>query len=246
MGKVYLVGAGPGDPGLLTLKALRVLEIADVVIYDRLVSLEILALAGRARLIDGGKCQGEQERIQNQINQWLVRYASQGLNVVRLKSGDPMVFARGAEEWEYLIRRGIEVEVVPGVSSALAVPTLAGIPPTCRGVSASFAVIAGHRQNLINTDWSEYLRVDTLIVLMGVDNREYIAESLIRAGRDASQPVAFIERGSTPREHVVESSLGDVAAGKVDVEPPAIFVIGEVVRLRTRLAKARGEALHAG
>src|SRR6266581_8802813 len=119
---------------------------------------------------------------------------------VYLVGAGPMVFGRGAEEWEYLVRHGIEVAVVPGVSSAVAVPSLAGIPPTCRGVAAAFATIAGHRQNLISTDWSQYARVDTLIVLMGVENREYIAESLIRAGRDASQPVAFIENGSTPRE----------------------------------------------
>jgi len=235
MGKVYLLGAGPGDPDLLTLKAHRILGLADVVIYDRLVSVDILALATRAVLIDGGKRQGEQERIQDWINNLMVRYAGEVKTVVRLKCGDPMVFARGAEEWEHLNRHGIEVEIVPGVSSAIAVPTLAGIPPTFRGVAASFAAIAGHRQNLLTVDWSPYAHVDTLIVLMGVENREYIAESLIRAGREASQPVAFIENGSTPDERVVESTLGAVAAGSVDVNSPAVFVIGEVVRLRGRL-----------
>jgi uroporphyrin-III C-methyltransferase len=245
MGKVYLVGAGPGDPGLLTVKALRILEHADVVIYDRLVSPEILALNQRGLLIDGGKHQGEQERIQSEINQLMVHHASRGLTVVRLKSGDPMVFARGAEEWEYLVRHGTEVEVVPGVSSALAVPSLAGIPLTCRGMAASFAVIAGHRQNLIEADWSQYAHVDTLVVLMGVENRGYIAESLIKAGRDKSQPIAFIERGSTRRQRVVESSLAAVAAGKLEVEAPAVFVIGNVVRLRGRLAPVREEVLSA-
>jgi uroporphyrin-III C-methyltransferase len=129
MGKVYLVGAGPGDPGLLTLKALRILERAEVVIHDRLVSAEILALAPTAVLVDGGKRQGEQETIQNRINGLMVRYATEGRIVVRLKCGDPMVFARGAEEWEYLVRHGIAVEVIPGVSAALAVPSLVGIPP---------------------------------------------------------------------------------------------------------------------
>jgi uroporphyrin-III C-methyltransferase len=246
MGKVYLVGAGPGDPGLLTLKALRILKRAEVVIHDRLVSPEILALVGDALLVDGGKRQGEQELIQNRINELLVRYAEKGRMVVRLKCGDPMVFARGAEEWEYLVRHNIEVEVVPGVSSALAVPSLAGIPPTCRGIAQSFAVITGHRQNLMAMDWSPYVNVDTLLVLMGVENREYVAECLIRAGRPTSQPVAFVESGSTPRERVVESTLRDVAAGNVDVNPPAVFVIGEVVRLRTRLKKAAKDVLHAG
>jgi len=243
MGKVFLIGAGPGDPGLLTVKALRILEIADVVIHDRLVSAEILRLSPQALLVDGGKQQGDQERIQDDINQKMLHYASKDLSVVRLKGGDPMVFARGAEEWEYLIRHGIDVEVVPGVSAALAVPALAGIPPTCRGVAASFAVIAGHRQHLIETDWSQYARVDTLIVLMGVENREHIAENLIRTGRPAAQPVAFIEhvveQGSTPRQHVIETSLAAVAAGQIDVEPPAVIVMGEVVRLRSRWARAR-------
>jgi uroporphyrin-III C-methyltransferase len=238
MGKVYLLGAGPGDPDLLTLKAHRILSLADVVIYDRLVSHEILAFATHAVLIDGGKRQGEQEHIQDWINKSMVRYARQVKTVVRLKCGDPMVFARGAEEWEYLNHHGIEVEIVPGVSSAIAVPALAGIPPTFRGLATSFAAIAGHRQNLLTVDWSPYARIDTLIILMGVENREYIAESLIRAGRDASQPVAFIENGSTRQERVVESTLAAVATGSVEVNSPAVFVIGEVTRLRRRLMPA--------
>jgi uroporphyrin-III C-methyltransferase len=238
MGKVFLIGAGPGDPGLLTAKAIRTLGLADVVIYDRLVSLEILALAAHATLIDGGKRQGQQDRIQDRINGLMVHHARRNQTVVRLKCGDPMIFARGAEEWEYLVRHGIDVELVPGVSSAIAVPSLAGIPPTFRGVAASFAAIAGHRQNLLAVDWSPYARIDTLVILMGVENREYIAESLIRAGREASQPVAFIENGSTPRERVIESTLSEVAAGSVEVSAPAVFVIGNVVRLRRRLTRA--------
>jgi len=244
MGKVFL-GAGPGDPGLLTVKALRILEAADVVVYDRLVSAEVLALATHARLFDGGKRRGEQPRVQEHINGLLRQHACAGGTVVRLKGGDPMVFARGAEEWEYLLRHGIEVEVVPGVSSAFAVPSLAGIPLTMRGVAASFAVIAGHRDSFVSTDWGQYARIDTLIVLMGVDNREYIAESLIRSGRSASQPVAFIENGSAPRERVLETTLDAVAGGRVDVSPPAVFVIGEVVQLRARLAPAAVAAVCA-
>jgi uroporphyrin-III C-methyltransferase len=234
-GKVFLVGAGPGDPELLTVKALRILSQAEVVVYDRLVSTGVLSLAARALLIDGGKQQGQQERIQDEINRLLVHHARAGRNVVRLKAGDPMIFARGAEEWEHLLRHGIEVEVVPGVSSALAAPSLAGIPPTCRGVAASFAVIAGHRENFMRTDWSLYAKLDTLLILMGVDNREYIAESLLRHGRSPSQPVAFVENGTTARERVVEATLSAVAAGQVDVKSPAVFVIGDVVRLRHRL-----------
>jgi uroporphyrin-III C-methyltransferase len=236
MGKVFLVGAGPGDPDLLTVKALRVLQHAEVVVYDRLVSREILALAPRAILIDGGKRRGEQQRIQDEINRQLVRHARAGRSVVRLKAGDPMVFARGAEEWEYLLRQGIEVEVVPGVTAAIGVPALAGIPPTHRGVASSFAIVAGHRENFMRTDWSQYAAIDTLVILMGVENREYIAESLIRAGRSAGQPAAFIENGTTARERVIETDLATIASGAVEVEAPAVFVIGEVVRLRALLA----------
>jgi len=236
MGKVFLVGAGPGDPELLTVRALHILKSAEVVVYDRLVSDEVLRIAAHALLIDGGKRQGEQDRIQDYINQTLLCHARAGSTVVRLKAGDPMVFGRGAEEWEYLLAHDIEVEVVPGISSALAVPSLAGIPLTCRGIAASFAVIAGHREHFIRTDWSQYARIDTLIILMGVENREYIAECLIRAGRSSSHPVAFVENGTTDRERVVETTLSKVAGGMAEVQAPAIFVIGDVVRLRSRLA----------
>lgn len=242
MPKVYLTGAGPGDPDLLTVKAARLIAHADVVIYDRLVSAEILALARPgALLIFGGKQQGEQERIQNEIQELLLAHAAPGRLVVRLKGGDPMVFGRGAEEWSFLASHGIDVELVPGISSALAVPSLAGIPPTLRGVAVSFAVITGHRQNMEPQEWARYLMVDTLVVLMGIENRQQIARNLIRAGRNSEEPVAFIERGSTDRERVVLSKLSEVARGQVDVESPAVFVIGQVVRMRAHLKRLAEE-----
>jgi uroporphyrin-III C-methyltransferase len=131
------------------------------------------------------------------------------------------------------------VEVVPGVSSALAVPALAGVPLTCRGMASSFAVIAGHRQNLSQQNWSRYLHVDTLVILMGVENRRSIARSLIKAGRSTEEPVAFIERGSSDAERVVVSRLFEVARGTVEVEAPAIFIVGQVVRMRRRLSAPR-------
>jgi uroporphyrin-III C-methyltransferase len=241
--KVYLVGAGPGDPDLLTRKALRVLEQADVIIYDRLAGPEILALANpEATLIYAGKRQGQQDEIQAEIFDWILRLGDSARSIVRLKSGDPMVFGRGGEELEFLVRHGFETEVVPGLSSALAAPALAGIPVTYRGIAASFSVIAGHRQSLTALDWSIYKGVDTLVVLMGVEYRDIIASALIAQGRPASHPVAFIEQASTDRERVVESTLGEVAGRKVEVEAPAVFVIGEVVRIRTRAAAARAEA----
>lgn len=231
-GKVYLVGAGPGDPDLLTRKALRLLEQAEVVIYDRLVSREILALANpRAILIDGGKRYGEQEAIQAGILRAFSNY--RGREIVRLKGGDPMVFGRGGEELAYLTERGFDVEVVPGVSSAIAAPALAGIPLTYRGISASFAIVAGHRQSVCSLDWCAYRSVDTLVVLMGVEFRDVIAGSLIAAGRPETQPIAFVTEASTGRERYTESTLGAVARGKVEVEAPSVMVIGEVVRLRT-------------
>lgn len=238
MPKVYLVGAGPGDPGLLTCKAHQLLQKADVVIYDRLVSAEVLAVANpNAVFIFAGKLQGQQERIQAEIHEHLMAHASEGRIVIRLKGGDPMVFGRGAEEWLFLNRNGIDVELVPGISAALAVPSLAGIPVTLRGVATSFAVVAGHRQNMEQQEWSRYLLVDTLVVLMGVSQRAGIAANLIHAGRSVDEPVAFIERGATDRERVVVSTLLETARGQVEVENPSVMVIGQVVRMRRHLMR---------
>jgi uroporphyrin-III C-methyltransferase len=158
---------------------------------------------------------------------------------VRLKGGDPLVFGRGAEEWEKLLEAGIAVEIVPGISSAVAVPGMAGVPVTYRGVADGFAVITGHlRSEGQEVDWSKYARVDTLVILMGVSTRSTIASELIRHGRDANQPVAFVERGSTDRERVVVTTLAEVANGKVEVSNPAVFVAGEVVRVREQLLLA--------
>jgi uroporphyrin-III C-methyltransferase len=236
LGKLYLIGAGPGDPELLTLKAARVLGECDVVLYDRLVSREVLSFARvDAELIDVGKHQGEQDHMQARIFDLILDLALDGKIVARLKGGDPLVFGRGAEEWALALEHGIDVELIPGVSSAISVPGLAGIPLTYRGVAQSLAVITGHCQEGLTHAWSKYSGVDTLIVLMGVRNRRFIAESLLAAGRKPSEPIAFIERGTLEDERIVESTLGSVAAGEVEVKSPAVFVIGEVVRLRALL-----------
>lgn len=238
--KFFLVGAGPGDPELLTLKAVRVLEQADVVIYDRLVSAEVLAVANpMAVFVYAGKEAGQQQEIQEQIYGHFLHYGKRARNIVRLKSGDPMVFGRGGEEFEFLIRHGFEAEIVPGISSAIAAPALAGIPLTYRGIAASFAVIAGHRESVGSLDWSIYKGVDTLVVLMGIENRDVIAGSLIANGRPAGQPVAFLTNVSTDRERRVESTLREVARGNVMVDSPAVMVIGDVVRLPARLEAMR-------
>jgi uroporphyrin-III C-methyltransferase len=241
-GKLYLIGAGPGDPELLTLKAARVLRECDVVLYDRLVSSGILALARPdAKVIYVGKHEGEQEHTQSRILELIRAHALNGKTVARLKGGDPLVFGRGAEEWAFALEHHIPVELIPGITSAVSVPGLVGIPLTYRGISQSFAVIAGHCHEGLAQDWTKFVEVDTLVVLMGVTNRCFIAHSLIAAGRDPNEAVAFVERGTLDAENIIESTLGAVAAGAIEVQSPAVFVIGEVVRLRTKLG-VTGEA----
>jgi uroporphyrin-III C-methyltransferase len=240
LGTVYIVGAGPGDPELLTIKAMRALERADVVLYDRLVGKDILELIPPgAQRVYVGKGHGDQDLVQPEIMTQLEDFAQRGLNVVRLKGGDPFVFGRGAEEWAYLRARGIHVEVVPGISSSLAVPALAGIPLTFRAVARAFAVVTGHRaidpDTGIAADWHDLIKVDTLVILMGVGERVSIATELIEAGRNPNQACAFIERGSTPQERIVISSLQAVADGLIEVNAPAVWVIGDVVKLRETL-----------
>lgn len=236
IGKLYLIGAGPGDPELLTIKAVRALEQCDIILYDRLVHRKTLAFAkAEAECIYVGKHHGQQEQTQREIFELIRKNALAGKTVARLKGGDPIVFGRGAEEWALAQQHGIEVELVPGVTSAIAVPALAGIPLTCRGVSQSFAVVTAHCHDADSQDWSRYAYVDTLVVLMGVRNRAAIAQRLIAAGRSPEEPVAFIENGTTTRERVIVTKLREVADADLHVQNPAVFVIGRVVDLRARL-----------
>ena len=240
-GKLSLIGAGPGDPELLTVKAARVLGECDVVLYDRLVSPAMLAYARPgAELVYVGKHEGEQERTQQQIFELILRNATAGKHIARLKGGDPLVFGRGGEEWALAVEHGIDFELIPGVSSAIAVPGLAGIPLTYRRLSQSFAVITGHYGEGRRGEWARYVQVDTLVILMGVSHRIQIAQALLEAGRPANDPVAFIHRGTLADELVVEGTLADVAGGKVEVKNPAVFVIGPVVNLRPVLKKSGG------
>jgi uroporphyrin-III C-methyltransferase len=236
-GKIFLVGAGPGDADLLTLKAARVLADCDVVLYDRLVGPDVLALINpKAARLYVGKREGEQQAVQQQIFRLMLEHACAGKRVVRLKGGDPLVFGRGAEEWRLAVRYGVDIELVPGVSSAIAVPGLAGIPLTFRHISRSFAVITGHCRQEDEENWRRYAGIDTLVILMGVKNRVHIARSLIKVGRNGAESLAFVERGASPDERVIVSTLAEVAAGRVAVKNPAVLVIGEVVRLRERLS----------
>ena len=235
MPKFYIVGAGPGRADLLTVRAARVLERADAILYDRLVSPEVLELARPStELISVGKEEGRQEAIQREILDRMEECALRHQHIVRLKGGDPMVFGRGAEEWHYLVGRGYDVELVPGISSSIAVPSLVGVPPTFRGIAGGFAVLTGHRREGLEQEFSRYAQVPTLIILMGVKHRREIAAALIAAGRDAQEPACFVENGATPRERVTVTTLG--ALGDALVESPAVLVVGEVVRLREHLA----------
>ncbi len=241
-GKVYLVGAGPGDPGLLTLKAAECLSGADVVIYDQLVDQHVLAFAPpQAEFIYAGKSGAKHALEQDQINALLVQKARRSNIVVRLKGGDPLVLGRGGEEADTLRKARIPFEIVPGVTSAVAVPAYAGIPVTHRGVASSFAVITGHedpskQQSSLN--WDKLATgIDTLVFLMGMNNLKYITSQLIKHGRKPGTPVAVIRDGTLPSQTTVTGTLDDIAAKvkKQGLGPPAVIVVGDVVKLRDRL-----------
>ncbi|ERM90794.1 hypothetical protein O163_13975 [Caldanaerobacter subterraneus subsp. yonseiensis KB-1] len=235
-GIVYLVGAGPGDIGLLTQKALEVIKEADVLVYDRLVNKEILEMAKEgAELIDAGKEPGQHKIPQDKINKILLKKAREGKKVVRLKGGDPFIFGRGGEEAIYLSENGINYEIVPGISSFVAVPSYAGIPLTHRGISSSFLVLSGHD---LEIDWEKIASLKTtLIFLMSMSNLEQIAESLIKNGMAPDTPSAVIMEGTTQRQKKVFAPLGDIArlVKEKGIRNPAVFVVGKVVELGHKL-----------
>ncbi|MCU0312584.1 MAG: uroporphyrinogen-III C-methyltransferase, partial [Solirubrobacteraceae bacterium] len=241
-GTVYLVGAGPGDPGLLTRHGADALSRADVVVYDRLADDSMLSLApADAELVYVGKQAAVHAVPQPRINELLSSHAEQGKCVVRLKGGDPFVFGRGGEEATHLRERGVPCIIVPGVTSAVAAPAYAGIPVTDRRHASSFAVITGHEdptRPASRIDWHGVANgADTLVFLMGLTNLEGICERLVSEGRPAETPAAVIERGTTPGQRVVTATLAHLgdhvrAAG---LHPPALIVVGDVVRLRDQL-----------
>jgi uroporphyrin-III C-methyltransferase len=237
---VHLVGAGPGDPGLLTRRGAELLELADVVIHDRLVDPRVLALVNpRAELVDVGKRPGATpSSAQADLHELLVTYGLRGGVVVRLQGGDPLLFGRGGEELDALFAAGIEAEVVPGVSSALGVPASLGMPLTHRGLASAVTIVSGHDVDAGSVDWSK-LSDDhvTLVVLMGVAQRRAIRLALVGAGRSPVTPCAVIERGTTPSQRIVHTTLG--ALDRVDVDPPAVLVIGEVARARGGIGATR-------
>lgn len=240
-GKGYLIGAGPGRADLITVRGLRLLQQADVIIYDRLIAQDLLGEARPdAQLFFAGKRPEHHHLTQTEINRLLVEQVRAGKQVVRLKGGDPFVFGRGGEEALALRLAGLPFEIVPGISSALSVPALAGIPVTHRGMATNFAVVTGHEcdgKPDSQTDWAALSRIATLVVLMGVGKIEEITRALLAAGKDPHTPAAVISQGSTAQQQVVRADLAQLpAAIRVrGVVSPAVIVIGEVAALHDLL-----------
>jgi uroporphyrin-III C-methyltransferase/precorrin-2 dehydrogenase/sirohydrochlorin ferrochelatase/uroporphyrin-III C-methyltransferase len=240
-GKVYLVGAGPGDPDLLTVKALRLLQNADAVVYDRLVSEAILALIpGGVSRIYVGKADGHHNLPQPEINELLVGLARNNRRIVRLKGGDPFVFGRGSEEALHLRRHGIAFEVVPGITSAAACSAYAGVPLTHRGLARQVHLITGHFKNDEPLDFDARRMADpeaTLVIYMGLSNLPGICQSLLRAGLPASTPAMAVQDGTTPQQQRVLADLRSLPARvqAAQLQPPVLVVIGQTVALGKEL-----------
>ena len=240
MPKVYLTGAGPGDVELLTLKAVKAIQNADILIYDRLVNPEILELAKKeCELIYVGKEDKKHTLPQEDINKLIYQASLKYENVVRLKGGDPFVFGRGAEEALYLKQRGIQFEIIPGITSAIAVPAYAGIPVTHRGLTTSFRVVTGHenpKKKISQIEWETFLNDETIIFLMGYHNIEIISSKLLSLGKRKDYPCAVISKGTTTEQKVVVGTLEDIVEKSKDLPTPVMIVIGEVVNLREQIS----------
>lgn len=241
IGKIYIIGAGPGDPGLITVRGLKCLQMADMVFYDYLVSKELLSHAAEnARLVYVGKKGGNHTIAQDELNKLLVEEAKNGNVVVRLKGGDPFIFGRGGEEAELLAKEGVPFEVIPGVTSAVAVPTYAGIPLTQRKYTSTVAFVTGHEdptKGKSDMDWESISAIGTVVFLMGVKNLKYIVESLIGSGKSSDTPAALIRWGTTADQETLTGALRNIVelAEEKNFSPPAIFVVGDVVKLREDL-----------
>ncbi|MEK4800409.1 MULTISPECIES: uroporphyrinogen-III C-methyltransferase [Oceanobacillus] len=241
MGKVYIVGAGPGDVDLITVKGKKAIQEADVILYDRLINKKLLdyAKAG-ADLLYCGKLPTYHAMKQETINYFMVKYAKQGKVVTRLKGGDPFVFGRGAEEAQALAENGIVFEVVPGITSGIAAPAYAGIPVTHRDLSSSFAIVTGHMQAGKNDTihWESLAKgIDTLAIYMGVGNLPYICEQLMKNGRPESTPVSLVHLGTTEEQHTITGTLSTITeiARKSEIKNPSMIIVGEVVKLREEI-----------
>jgi uroporphyrin-III C-methyltransferase len=252
-GKVYLIGAGPGDPKLLTIKAAEAIAASDVIVYDYLVNPEVLVHSRRgAELVYVGKRAGEPSISQDEINQILIERAGGGEIVARLKGGDPFIFGRGGEEAEALVEARIPWEVIPGISSGVAAATYAGIPLTHRNYSSSVAFITGHdsRKQRTDVDWRSAAHfADTLVIFMCAESIKQISHSLIEGGRKTSTPIAIIRWGTYEHQEVYSGTLEDLANQEIenpDIRPPAIAIVGEVVSLKDKLNWFKHQSFELG
>jgi len=243
MGKVFICGAGPGDPGLITVKAMKLIKNCDVVFYDRLVSEEIIdQIPSNSERVFVGRTVGDATTHQDHTNEMMVAHANKGKRVLRLKGGDPFIFGRGAEEAEYLIEHNVEFEIVPGITSAIGSAAYAGIPLTHRRVSSSVAIVTGHEdpsKKRPSVHWSNLgVSVDTLVILMGIEHLSQIRSILINSGMKKTREVAIIENGTTKKQREIVGNLGNIVrkARSAKIEPPAIIIIGKVVSLQKKLA----------
>ncbi len=239
MGKVYLTGAGPGDIELLTIKALKVIKEADVIIYDRLANPDILEEAKNGcEFVYVGKEDGKHIVPQDDINEIIYQNALKYENVVRLKGGDPFVFGRGGEEAIYLLDREIKFDIIPGITSAISAPAYAGIPVTHRGVAVSFRVVTGHEsphKKESQIPWETFKTDDTIVFLMGLHNLPKISKKLMEMGKASDYPVAVISKGTTKDQKVIVGTLSNIVEKVKDVPTPALIVVGKVVLLRDQL-----------
>lgn len=245
-GTVYLVGAGPGDPGLMTVRGLELLRRAEVVVFDSLVGEEVLREAlSTAEMLDVGKRGGRHKAEQSEINELLLEKAMQGRMVVRLKGGDPFLFGRGGEEAEHLRGHGVEVHVVPGVSASIAVPALAGVPVTHRTLSSSVTIITGHEGEHKEEEWLDWAALarggGTLVIMMSMSNLGRNMARLMAGGVKDHVPVAVIQDGSSPSQRIVISSVGraEEDCRREGLGAPAVIVVGKVVDLRSVLGDLR-------
>lgn len=234
-GKVYIIGAGPGDWELITVKGLKIIKKADVILYDFLASKDLLRFVKKnAQIICCGKSDGLHILQQPQINRLLLKFAQQGKSIVRLKGGDPFVFSRGIEEVLYLKNKGIDFEIIQGVTSAFASPESFGIPLTRKGRYSSIAVLTGRKSNKDKLDAPD---CDTLIYLMAVANIKTVVKTILDSGRNKFTPCAFIERGTTKEERIISGTLSNIIekVKKHSVKPPAVFIVGDVVKYGKRI-----------
>ena len=242
-GKVFICGAGPGDPKLVTVRAMEVLNNCDVVLYDRLICKELIdEIPAKSKKIYVGRAVGDSTIHQDITNELMVEHAKHGKRVVRLKGGDPFIFGRGAEEAEYLLNHNIDFEIIPGITSAIGSAAYAGIPLTHRRYASSVAIVTGHedpKKREPNVKWDKLAKtVNTIVIFMGVEELEYISYKLIKAGMSKKLDVAVIENGTTMKQRVVKGNLSNIAqiARENGMKPPAIIIIGKVVSFQEKLA----------